>query len=167
MSGRAGRFGLDNFGDSILMCSDASEAHGRFLFSAACEPVQSSLASDLGRFLLELICASHSFGRKCTLDGPSSRETTGILDVVSGSLWGLQSCSSSTRCTLISALDALSKRGIIELSGMLYSPTTKGLAVFRSGISVDDADQLLAELTAANDRITLSDPLHVIFLLVG
>jgi hypothetical protein len=50
---------------------------------------------------------------------------------------------------------------------MLYSPTTKGLAVFRSGISVDDADQLLAELTAANDRITLSDPLHVIFLLVG
>jgi replicative superfamily II helicase len=59
MSGRAGRFGLDNFGDSILMCSDASEAHGRFLFSAACEPVQSSLGSDLGRFLLELIFASH------------------------------------------------------------------------------------------------------------
>ena len=58
------------------------------------------------------------------------------------------------------------KRNIIESAGLLHSPTTKGLAVFRSGVSVDDADQLLVELTTANDRIVLSDPVHVIFLLV-
>jgi POLQ-like helicase len=166
MTGRAGRFGLDDSGDSILMCSDASEAHGRFLLSATCEPVLSSLQCDAGRFLLELICASHSFGRKCVFDGPSNAETTGILQVVMTSLWGLQSNLTDTRHALTTALDVLSHRGIIESTGLLYSPTSKGLAVFRSGVSVDDADQLLAELTRANDRIVLSDPLHVIFLLV-
>lgn len=166
MTGRAGRYGLDDSGDSVLLCSDACEAHGRFLLSAACEPVLSSLESDAGRFLLELICASHSFGRKCVLEGPSNAETTGILQVVTGSLWGLQSTPAQTQHSVLCALNALSKRSIIECAGEQYSPTAKGLAVFRSGISVDDADQLLAELTKANDHLILSDPLHVIFLLV-
>jgi replicative superfamily II helicase len=167
MTGRAGRFGFDDSGDSILLCSDACEAHGRYLLTAACEPVLSSLESDAGRFLLELICASHSFGRKCVLDGPSNAATTSILQVVADSLWGIQSTPAQIRLSAISALHVLSKRGIIECAEQQqFSPTTKGLAVFRSGISVDDADQLLAELTKANDHLVLSDPLHVIFLLV-
>jgi hypothetical protein len=38
--------------------------------------------------------------------------------------------------------------------------------VFRSGVSIEDSGPLIAELMLANDRIVLSDPAHVIFLLV-
>ena len=166
MSGRAGRFGLDDSGDSILLCSDASEAHGRFLLRAACEPVQSSLHSDLCRFLLELVCASHSSGRKCVFNGLPNTETTCIVDVIRESLWGLQSSPEETLGGLKCALDFLSEHSIVESDGPTYTPTPKGLAVFRSGVSVEDSGPLLAELTLANDRIVLSDPVHVIFLLV-
>jgi hypothetical protein len=166
MSGRAGRYGLDDSGDSILMCSDASEAHGRFLLRAACEPVQSSLHSDLCRFLLELVCASHSSGRKCVLNGLSNADTTCIRHVITESLWGLQSSPEETLDGLKCALEFLSEHSIVESDGVSYTPTPKGLAVFRSGVSVEDSGQLLAELTTANDRIVLSDPVHVIFLLV-
>ena len=166
MSGRAGRYGLDDSGDSILMCSDASEAHGRFLLRAACEPVQSSLHSDLCRFLLELVCASHSSGRKCVLNGLSNADTTCIRHVITESLWGLQSSPEETLDGLKCALEFLSEHSIVESDGVSFTPTPKGLAVFRSGVSVEDSGQLLAELTTANDRIVLSDPVHVIFLLV-
>jgi hypothetical protein len=166
MSGRAGRFGLDDTGDSILMCSDASEAHGRFLLRAACEPVKSSLHSDLCRFLLELVCACHSSGRKCVLNGLSNTETTCILDVIKESLWGIQSSPEEMLGGLKCALDLLSGHNIIESDGTSYSPTSKGLAAFRSGVSVEDSGSLLEELSVANDRIVLSDPVHVIFLLV-
>jgi len=167
MSGRAGRYGLDDSGDSILMCTPASETHGRFLLAAACEPVNSALHCDLCRFLLELVCASHSTGRKCVLGAPAGSDTTCIADVIKQSLWGLQSQPEDTLGGLTLALDQLTRHGIVEVNGEAYTPTPKGLAVFRSGVSVEDAGPLLAELTAANDRIVLSDPTHVIFLLVS
>jgi hypothetical protein len=100
------------------------------------------------------------------LNGLSSTETTCILDVTRESLWGIQSSPEETLGGLKCALDFLSEHRIVESDGMFYTPTTKGLATFRSGVSVEDSGSLLAELSVANDRIVLSDPVHVIFLLV-
>ena len=159
MSGRAGRKGMGEVGESILMCKSSDESRVSKLFQSAPKPVQSSLSvsnvDPLKRALLEVIASEVAVTKKaimlytsCTFKSHNDSKENYPISFMQDE-----------------ALEFLSKHKFIPSSAgeQEFSATKLGLATVASALSPEQALVVFKELNEAKNGYVLNE-LHIIYL---
>lgn len=159
MSGRAGRMGKDNKGESILICTDAEKRIGFDLMMGALDPVKSCIESEdkYMRAVLEMIasqvvCTKEDLNiySKCTL------------------LYAQQEGSLSQDKLIEVTLKELQNYELIRLQEDVqevhYVATPLGKACLSASMAPNDGLSLFLELQKARQCLVLETDLHLIYL---
>ncbi|GBM88685.1 DNA polymerase theta, partial [Araneus ventricosus] len=173
MVGRAGRKGIDEKGESILLCKESEKNAALTLVNSELPPVKScllksgssSVHSSLKRALIEVIASGVASSQKevqqyisCTLLYASiaaENETSGSN--VGGSI---EKCIEYLVDNDIIFKNEETVNDSCEIS---YKPTQLGLAILASGFSPDDALRVLKELQLARRCFVLENDLHILY----
>ncbi|CAL1266804.1 unnamed protein product [Larinioides sclopetarius] len=173
MVGRAGRKGIDEKGESILLCKESEKNAALTLVNSELPPVKScllksgssSVHSSLKRALIEVIASGVASSQKevqqyisCTLLYASI--------AAENEKFGNNVESSIEKC-----IEYLVDNDIIfkneepakDSSEITYKPTRLGLAILASGFSPDDALRVLKELQLARRCFVLENDLHILY----
>ncbi|XP_074287036.1 helicase and polymerase-containing protein TEBICHI [Silene latifolia] len=157
MAGRAGRTGIDEKGESVLICKPEEVKRIKALLNDCCPPLQSCLSED------------------------KNGMTHAILEVVaSGIVQTANDIHRYVRCTLLnstkpfedvvkSAQDSLKwlcHRKFLEWNDdtKLYSTTPLGRASFGSSLSPEESLIVLDDLSRAREGFVLASDLHLVYL---
>ncbi|KAF8772980.1 DNA polymerase theta like protein [Argiope bruennichi] len=140
MVGRAGRKGIDDKGESILLCKESEKNAALTLVNSNLPPVKScllksgssSVHSSLKRALIEVIASGVASSQK------------EVQHYISYIIFKNQETVDDS----------------IEIS---YKPTRLGLAILASGFSPDDALRILKELQLARRCFVLENDLHILY----
>nr|XP_015918489.1 DNA polymerase theta isoform X2 [Parasteatoda tepidariorum]XP_015918490.1 DNA polymerase theta isoform X2 [Parasteatoda tepidariorum]XP_042897300.1 DNA polymerase theta isoform X2 [Parasteatoda tepidariorum] len=173
MVGRAGRKGIDEEGESILLCKEAEKKVALSLVSSELRPVrsclisaQNSLHSSLKRALIEVIASGVASTRDEVLQYASCTLLCAAI---------AKESEDSTDNTLESSIDKclnyLVDNDIIfkhedlgnGLTKITYKPSQLGMAMLASGFSPDDALRILKELQLARRNFVLENDLHILY----
>jgi DNA polymerase theta len=158
MRGRAGRFGLDTFGESIVMCSESEFPKCLDLLRSKPRNLESSLAfSEMGmsRGILEAVVNKMAETKD---DVVRYLEHTLLFhQATDEGLKGKESCEESLRYLIGNEFLQFEER-----SGLLI-PTKLGVACFASSLDPIEAVFLYKELVRAQKHFVLVDELHVIY----
>ena len=171
MSGRAGRTGLDDFGESILVCDPNEMQKGRALLNATLKPVESCLNSNntdmfqyygVKRALLEVI--------SCGIVRNRAEAQVYIQHTLLAT-----SLDSDTREQIVgSCFRFLLKFDFIEYKQSCrtieptdieeVAPTQLGSATLSSSLSPDEALFVMEEINRARKCFVLESDLHMVYL---
>ena len=171
MCGRAGRTGLDDYGESILVCEPDQLEKARALLNATLKPVHSCLNTDntevfqhyaVKRALLEVITCGIVRNRseaqayiKHTLLATHSQEST-IELIVETCFQFLLDCEF---IEYKKDKQALTTSGLEEVA-----PTQLGSATLSSSLSPDEALFVIDEINRARQSFVLENDLHMVYL---
>lgn len=168
MVGRAGRAGIDDSGESILIIKLSDTEKVNELLSGPIESCHSSLMYDGGKGIRNLLLSA--IGLQIT---PS---TTDVFNFMSKTLLSVQSEQKSCDITNITkeSLQSLIDLGLViqkKLSSQDNSSTENflevtslGKATFKGSIDLDYTNQLYKDLKKAEESLFLSSHLHLLFL---
>lgn len=157
MAGRAGRTGIDEKGESVLICRPEEVKRVKSLLNDSCPPLQSCLSED------------------------KNGMTHAIMEVVaSGIVQTANDIHRYVRCTLLnstkpfqdvvkSAQDSLKwlcHRKFLEWNEetKLYSATPLGRAAFGSSLSPEESLIVMENLSRAREGFILASDLHIVYL---
>ena len=171
MCGRAGRTGLDDYGESILVCEPDQMKKARALLNATLKPVHSCLNTDntevfqhygVKRALLEVITCGIVRNRseaqvyiKHTLLATHSQEAT-IELIVETCFRFLLDCE---------FIEYKQERQELVTSGLEeVAPTQLGSATLSSSLSPDEALFVIDEINRARQSFVLENDLHMVYL---
>ncbi|XP_055889745.1 DNA polymerase theta-like [Biomphalaria glabrata] len=176
MSGRAGRRGVDKFGESILMCKPQEKTKGQNLIKSALPNVESCLrlTADQGlnnclkRAILEVVVS----GAACSYEDVLSYIDCSLLSV------SLRDEDLDKMAVVESCIQYLHENEFISVhippsdgaTGDGASKTKKffstqlGVAIFASSLSPEEGLQVFAELQKARKSFVLDTDLHLIYL---
>lgn len=177
MCGRAGRFGLDNEGEAILIVRGQDRAEwdfGRELISSLLPPMQSVLDKADGggveRAILEVVC------------GKVVKSSAEARDFVRFTLLAQQRLSDDVTRRFTDALDfLLTNKFLKKLGPFKETPTQSaqglpeqdtisctqlGSATFFSSLSPHDSLIVLKALSKAQSGVILSTDLHLLYLMM-
>ncbi|KAG8177561.1 hypothetical protein JTE90_026190 [Oedothorax gibbosus] len=170
MVGRAGRKGIDDEGESILICKETERNVALSLVNSELRPVQScllksgtsNLHSSLKKALIEIIASGVASTQKevlhyvtCTLLYASLAKET-------------ESSNNRVESSIEKCIDYLVENDIIfkheeNKNEVMYKPSRLGLAILASGFSPDDALRVLKELQLARRCFVLENDLHILY----
>ncbi|GFS29474.1 DNA polymerase theta [Nephila pilipes] len=173
MVGRAGRKGIDDEGESILLCKESERNAALTLINSELHPVKScllksgsnSVHSSLKRALIEVIASGVASSQKevlqyisCTLLYASlaAENKTSNNNVESS----IEKCIEYLVDNDIIFKNTGTKQDSVEIN---YKPTRLGLAILASGFSPDDALRILKELQLARRCFVLENDLHILY----
>ena len=164
MAGRAGRAGIDTYGEAVLVCPpDEKESNLAAVVGGKDTPITSSLLKGgrgMRRPMLEAVCSGAvrsdedvKYYIECTLMLHAAEDADEKSKAVNGTKEAL--------------------RWLVEKAGYLrwnrqesvYEPTRKGMAVGLSGMSPEEGHELHADLKLAREGFVLSNDLHMLYLL--
>ena len=169
MCGRAGRTGLDDFGESILICTPDEKERAKVLLNSVLKPVQSSLSTDITggmfqyygvkRALLEVIT--------CGIVRRSSEARAYIEHTLLAA--DLDDPNQLDRIVEI-CFEFLIANDFIEYIDMAeplhqrqVSPTQLGAATLSSSLPPDEALFVLDEIKRARQCFVLENELHMVY----
>ncbi len=147
MAGRAGRPGLDDVGEAVLVASDGREAGYLFerYIRGAPEPVKSKML--LGYVMRAQALSAVASGYARTVDD--------VEGFFRGSLAYGQSSSqhkdSALRSRVLSVIEELERNGFVELQGSYVYPTSLGRRVNELYLDPDTAGRYLAMTRSLGD----------------
>ena len=157
MAGRAGRAGMDDVGESVLICPPGKEKEMVKLLSSECAPLRSCLAADAHgckRALLEAVAsgAVQSTGdvrryMRCTL------------------LSAIAEADKEANEAAVDALRWLCQRQFVQWDNAtrLYSSTPLGRATFGSSLTPQEALCVFDDLAKARKGFVLASDLHLLY----
>lgn len=154
MSGRAGRTGKDEAGESIVICKPEDQKRVLELMKQPLRPLSSALQeghSGLRRAILEAIASG------------AAKTEAEVREFISFSLLAFQHTQEKVSQGISSALSYLTTYKFIEASGEELHATLLGQATFASGLSPDEAFILYKELDRARRGLVLSSSLHLCY----
>ena len=171
MCGRAGRTGLDDYGESILVCNPSQMEKARALLNATLKPIYSCLNTDntevfqhygIKRALLEVITCGIVRNRSeaqayihHTLLATHSQESTIQLIVETCFRFLLDS----------EFIEYKNKEQKLFTSGLEgVAPTQLGSATLSSSLSPDEALFVIDEINRARQSFVLENDLHMVYL---
>ncbi|PRP88310.1 hypothetical protein PROFUN_03419 [Planoprotostelium fungivorum] len=167
MCGRAGRAGIDDYGESILISRKDQQKVAYELMNAPLEEVRSSLYnSSCKKCFKRLILDS--------LGGHYANTRQGIYDFVSCTLYAFQSPMEEIHPEIERNLSYLLDNGFVEtfwedVNGIQVErlrTTLLGNATFQSTFSPEKEASLIdSELRRAQELLVLSDSLHLCYLI--
>lgn len=165
MIGRAGRKGIDEKGESYLLCADDKEGEiGKKLVSATYPPVKSCLYGN-------------------STDEPSPALKRAVLEaIVTGLVTSIEEANLYLNATLLShdtdedaesfkvqldkTLDYLSKFKFVTFTDGKLEPTQLGKGCVAASLSPDDGLKLLNELLKARKGFVLNCDLHLLYQII-
>ncbi|XP_022657138.1 DNA polymerase theta-like isoform X3 [Varroa destructor] len=176
MIGRAGRKGIDDRGESILVCKDQERVQAMKLATMNLAPVRSCLAAHgsvsgaLKRAILEIVASGVAKTLrdiekyiKCTFLNECAQAkvlTSDDLAIIKG--------ESAAHSTTNACIDYLVKNDFIKVSPeengvQAVTPTKLAAAVLASSLSPDQALLILRELGKSRQSFVLENDLHIIY----
>ncbi|KAI9008408.1 hypothetical protein BC832DRAFT_423858 [Gaertneriomyces semiglobifer] len=165
MKGRAGRKGMDPFGECFIMCAtDREFDEAKQLIRATLQPVTSCLLTELKgmkRALLEIIVS----GIARTWSDVQAYISQTLLYAEQAEYRGeLQRCVESAMDFLI-ANGFISRRQPVEMKSAdcIFKPELLGAAAVSSSLSPEEALIVYKELDKAREGFVLKDELHTVY----
>ncbi|KAL8143865.1 hypothetical protein V2J09_016897 [Rumex salicifolius] len=157
MAGRAGRTGIDDKGESVLICRPEEVKRVKGLLNDSCPPLQSCLSEDkngMTHAIMEVVACGivqtandiHRYVR-CTL----LNSTKPFQDVVKSAQ---------------DSLKWLCHKKFLEWNEetKLYSATPLGCASFGSSLSPEESLVVMDDLSRAREGFILASDLHIVYL---
>lgn len=168
MIGRAGRKGVDTAGESILVCRSNEEKIGKNLITSSIMPITSCLGERfMGASAEGVISGSLKKALLEVIANNSARTRSQIDQYLNSSFWfssSTQAEKDSYMSSITEVLTYLSLRGFTEeIRRGVYKPTRLGNAVLASGLSPEEALDLVQDLTRAREGFCLVNDLHIIY----
>nr|XP_057912131.1 helicase POLQ-like isoform X2 [Doryrhamphus excisus] len=160
MAGRAGRAGLDNEGESILIVQDKERLKAKALVCAPMEKCYSCLLDNDGKSLLNLILSL--VGLKV------STSVEKLHDFLRGTLLFVQQeqlCrQSSLNAVLHQGVQLLEVKGLLHTQGDVLHVTRLGRATFKGSVDLSHSQVLYQDLSTGLEGLLLSSYLHLLYL---
>ncbi|XP_061732226.1 helicase POLQ-like isoform X2 [Nerophis ophidion] len=160
MAGRAGRAGLDDEGESILIVQDKERFKAKALLCAPMEKCYSALLADDGKCLLHLILSL--VGLKVTTCAEK------LHDFLRGTLLFVQRehlCEhSSLDVVLQQGVHLLQVKGLLSTQGDALHVTRLGRATFKGSVDLSHSQVLYQDLCIGLEGLLLSSYLHLVYL---
>lgn len=164
MIGRAGRKGIDEKGESFLLCTEKEAEIGRKLIASTYPPVKSCLSgytSDgenpaLKRAIIEAVVT----GLVTSVDEAYKYIESTLLSCDD------QKYMESLRDQIKNVLDYLSKFKFVNVTDDKLEPSQLGKACVAASLSPEDGLKLLNELLKARKGFVLSCDLHLLYQIV-
>jgi replicative superfamily II helicase len=174
MVGRAGRAGLDEFGESFLFLDEKDKNRGLALVKAEVDSIASQLLAKAGkgleRLILEGTCGGYATSRQdinklleCTM-AASEQGIEAIIPLVDAVLRSLIADGFLVQKTReVKAVEAVGDPPTGD--PFVFEATPLGQATYHSYFSPEEAKIVYAELDRARWGLVLADDLHMCYLM--
>ncbi|XP_076065262.1 DNA polymerase theta [Oratosquilla oratoria] len=168
MIGRAGRKGIDDTGESVLVCQPSERHKAEHLLNAALPPVSSclqkdnSLTSSMKRAILEVIVSGVAKSpMEVAMYSGSTMLATSLQNEQISEGNSLRRDGTSTCISFLEENEFIRLQDTGE--GEQYIGTQLGCAVVAAGLSPDEGLHVFRELHQARQCFVLENELHVIY----